>query len=263
MVEQRVALANQLRSLLEGFWPGAAVIFADIDSPISLCFISKYPTPASAGRLGEKGMVKFMKANAYCGRRSAVELLARLHAAPSGLAGPTEAQASGEMVSAQLRVLIPLVNAIARLTARIEDTVAELPDGKIIMSFPRAGQICAAQILVELGDVRERFLSDDQLAAEAGVSPVTHASGKSHSVVFRRACNTNLRAAITCFADNSRHASLWAAEIYRNAKARGCKHAHAVRILARAWVRIIWRAWQDKEPYDLTKHVAAAKITAS
>jgi transposase len=173
------------------------VIFADIDSPISLSFISEFPTPASADLLGEERMAEFMKSNAYCGRRSAVELLARLRAAPSGLAGPTEAQASGEMVSAQIRVLSPLVTAIARLTARIEGTVAELPDGKIIMSFPRAGQICAAQILVEKGDVRERYPSEDQLAAEAGVCPVTHASGKTRGVVFRRACNKNLRAAIT------------------------------------------------------------------
>ncbi|MER9243803.1 transposase [Mesorhizobium sp. M0633] len=36
LVAQRVALANQLRNLLEGFWPGAVAIFAAIDSPIAL-----------------------------------------------------------------------------------------------------------------------------------------------------------------------------------------------------------------------------------
>lgn len=80
------------------------------------------------------------------------------------------------------------------------------------MSFPRAGRICAAQILAELGDVRERVPTADQLAAEAGACPVTHASGKSSGVVFRGACNHRLRAAIICFADNSRHASPWAAD---------------------------------------------------
>ncbi len=34
LVAQRVALANQLRALLERFWPGAATIFADVDSPV-------------------------------------------------------------------------------------------------------------------------------------------------------------------------------------------------------------------------------------
>ena len=54
LVAQRVAVANQLRALLEGFWPGAVVIFCDIDSPIALEFLDRYPTPSSARRLGVK-----------------------------------------------------------------------------------------------------------------------------------------------------------------------------------------------------------------
>jgi transposase len=260
LVVQRVALANQLRSLLEGFWPGATDIFADIDSPIALAFIGRYPTPASASRLGEKRLASFLVQHAYSGRRSAAELLARLRASPAGLASDAETEARGEIVRALVGVLERLVLAIATLSSRIEQAVAQLPDGRIVMSFPRAGRINAAQILAELGDVRERFPTEDQLAAEAGVCPVTHASGKSRGVVFRWACNKNLRVALTCFADNSRHASDWAASIYTRARNRGCKHAHAVRILARAWVRVLWRAWQDGEAYDPAKHKAAFRM---
>ena len=260
LVAQRVALANQLRSLLEGFWPGAAAIFAAIDSPIALAFVGRYPTPDSAGRLGEKRMASFMAQHAYCGRRSPAELLARLRAAPIGLASDAEAEAKGELARVLVAVLDRLVPEIAKLSSRIEHAVAALPDGRIVMSFPRAGRICAAQILAELGDVRERFPTEHQLAAEAGVCPVTHASGKSRGVVFRWACNKNLRLAITCFADNSRHASAWAATIYRKARHRGCKHPHAVRILARAWVRILWRAWQNGTTYNPEHHRGAMKI---
>lgn len=257
LVDQRIALANQLRSLLESFWPGAAAIFADIHSPIALAFLQRYPAPASAARLGEKRLKAFLASHAYCGRRSAGELLTRLRAAPTGLAGEAEAEAKGEMVRALATVLQRLVAEIAELSRRIEHTVAELPDGQIVMSFPRAGRICAAQILAELGDVRERFTTADQLAAEAGVCPVTHASGKSRGVVFRWACNHRLRAAVTCFADNSRHASAWAAHTYKQARARGCDHPHAIRILARAWIRVLWRAWQDRKTYNPKAHNAA------
>jgi transposase len=267
LVVQRVALANQLRSLLEGFWPGAAAIFADIDSRIALAFIGRYPTPDSASRLGEKRLARFLVQHAYSGRRSAADLLARLRAAPTGLASDAETEARGEIVRALVGVLEGLILAIAKLSSRIEQAVAQLPDGKIVMSFPRAGRINAAQILAELGDVRERFPTEEQLAAEAGVCPVTHASGKSRGVVFRWACNKNLRVALTCFADNSRHACAWASEhasegaaIYQKARQRGCKHAHAVRILARAWVRVLWRAWQDGKPYDPARHAGAARI---
>ena len=260
LVTQRVALANQLRSLLEGFWPGAAAIFAAIDSPIALAFVGRYPTPESAGRLGEKRLASFMAQHGYCGRRSAAELLARLRAAPTGLAGEAEAEAKGEIARALAGLLERLVAEIAKLSSRTERAVADLPDGRIVMSFPRAGRLCAAQILAEIGDVRERFPTEDQLAAEAGVCPVTHASGKSRGVVFRWACNKNLRRAITCFADNSRHASAWAAAVYGKARARGCRHAHAVRVLARAWIRVLWRAWQSGNPYDPQRHAGATKI---
>ena len=263
LVAERVALANRLRSLLDGFWPGAAAIFAAIDSPIALAFLSRYPTPDSAARLGAKRLEAFLAQHGYCGRRSPAALLGRLRAAPVGLAGETEVEIKGELVRTLAAVLTTLVAALAKLTARLEHAVAALADGRIVMSFPRAGRVCAAQILAELGDVRERFQTEDQLAAEAGVCPVTHASGKRRGVVFRWACNHRLRQAITCFADNSRHASAWAAEVYRRARARGCDHPHAVRILARAWVRILWRAWIDRQPYDSAKHRAARFIPAA
>jgi transposase len=257
LVAQRVALANQLRALLDGFWPGAAAIFAEIDSPIALAFLQRYPTPDSAARLGERRLATFLAQHAYCGRRSPAALLARLRAAPAGLAGEIEAETRSELVRSLVAVLERLVGEIARLTARLRHAIAARPDGQIIMSFPRAGRVCAAQILAELGDVRERFGTEDRLAAEAGVCPVTRQSGKARAVVFRWACNHRLRAAVTCLANNSRHGSPWAASVYRAARGRGCDHPHAIRILARAWVRILWRAWTDRTRYDPERHRAS------
>lgn len=262
LVATRVALANQLRARLDSFWPGAAVIFAAVDSPIALAFLLRYPTPDSAGRLGPKRMQAFLAQHRYAGRRSAEDLLERLRGAPAGLAGDAEADAKGEVVRALARSLATLVEAIAELTSRIEHAVADLPDGRVVMSFPRTGRINAAQILAELGDVRARFQTEGQLAAEAGVCPVTHASGKSRGVVFRFACNHRLRAAVTCWADNSRHACAWAAGRYNDARRRGCDHPHAVRVLARAWLRVLWKAWVDRSPYDPARHASAAKPTA-
>jgi len=257
LVATRVQLANQLRTLLESFWPGAAAVFADIDSPIALAFVERYPTPEAAKALGPKRMAAFCAQFAYSGRRSAEDLLARLHEAPAAVCAELEMEAKGELARSLARALKSLIEQIRLLSGRIEHHVASLEDGKILMSFPRAGRICAAQILAELGSVRERFLSDEHLAAEAGVAPVTYKSGKSKAVTFRWACNHRLRAALTCMADNSRHASAWAASIYSKAKARGCDHPHAIRILARAWLRVIWRAWKDRKTYDPAQHRAA------
>lgn len=263
LVATRVRLANQLRSLLDSFWPGAAAVFAEIDSPIALAFVQRYPTPASAARCGEKRLAAFLAQHRYCGRRSAAELLERLRTAPLGHDEELEAEAKGTLVQALAASLTTVVQQISQLTARVEHDVAELPDGLIVMSLPRSGQICAAEILVELGDVRERFPSDARLAAEAGVSPLTYQSGKSRAVIFRWACNHRLRRAITCFADNSRHTSPWAARVYDAARARGCDHPHAIRILARAWIRVLWRMWVDRRAYDPARHGAASKLSAA
>lgn len=262
LVTTRVALGNQLHSTLEAFWPGAACIFADITSPIGLAFLRRYPSPASVARLSEAQLLRFCRTQHYSGRRSSAELLARLHAAAQGLTDKLTAESMAQVVRSLVTVLNPLVAQISDLTRRIERFVESLPDGRIIMSFPRAGRVCAAQILAELGDVRERFSTLDQLAAEAGAVPVTYQSGKTRSVTFRWACNHRLRQAITCLADNSRHANAWAHGIYAAARARGCDHPHAIRILARAWLRVIWRAWTDRKPYDPMLHLGALKLAS-
>jgi transposase len=260
LVATRVALGNQLSSALEAFWPGAACIFADITSPIALAFLARYPSPASAARLNEARVLRFCHSQHYSGRRSPAELLARLQGAAAGLAAPLAMDAWSHVVRSLVALLQPLVEQITMLTQRIERFVAALPDGQIIMSFPRAGRVCAAQILAEMGDVRERYPSVERLAAEAGAVPVTYESGKSRSVTFRWACNHRLRQAIMCLADNSRHANAWAHSIYAAARARGCDHPHAIRILARAWLRVIWRAWFDRKPYDPELHFGAIKL---
>lgn len=139
---------------------------------------------------------------------------------------------------------------VAQLVALgIERHVAALPLG-LVMSFPRAGEVPDAQVLAEL-------------AAEAGVAAVTHASGKSRAVTFRFACNKRLRAALTTVADDSRHASARAAHLYARARARGCDHPHAIRILARAWLLVLWRAWCDGNRYDPARHHAARLIASA
>jgi transposase len=177
-----------------------------------------------------------------------------------GRAGKLEEQASGDLVLALTRVIAPLQEQIAILAARIETETERLDDGVLLMSLPYASHLTAAKILSEVGNVRERFATAEQLAAEAGVAPVTKQSGRSRSVKFRWACNHRLRIAITLLADNSRRGSPWAAQIYEAARARGCRHPHAIRVLARAWVRVLWKMWTTHTPYDIRYHTSARAL---
>jgi transposase len=265
LVEQRVRLANQLRAQLEAFWPGAARIFADIDSPIALAFLERYPSPDDASSLGEKRLASFLARNGYCGRKNASELLARLRTAPKGRTGPVDSEARRQVVLALVAALRPPHEQIRLLTSEIRGLLNEHPDGAIFRSPFRDPKtvVTAAELLAEIGDRRDRHPSSSPLEAIAGQAPVAVESGKKKVACLRWACNKTLPAAAAVLADSSRKHNPWAHDIYQRARARGHDHPHALRILGRAWLRIIWRIWQDRTPYDPTRHRSLNRLLAA
>jgi transposase len=264
LVDTRVAVANELRAQLECFWPGAAQIFAEVDSPIALAFLKRYPSPQDAHGLGEQRLERFLARHHYCGRRPARELLGRLRAAASGRADTLETEARRSIVLAHVAALEPLVARIAELTSEIRSALHDHPDGEIFCSLFRAPKtaICPASLLSEIGDCRDRYPTKAALAGDGGQSPVAVESGKSKRARFRWACDHRLRDAICTLADTSRHTNPWAADTYNRARARGCTHQHAIRILGRAWCGVIWRIWHDHSTYDPARHRALQRLTA-
>jgi transposase len=188
-------------------------------------------------------------------------LLGRLRSAPARACGHALTAAVRDAVLALVAVVKAVTAATRDLDRSVTARLGEHPDGPVFTSLPRSGQINAAQVLAEWGDCRQAYDGPDSVAALAGVTPVTNQSGKHRAVHFRWACNKRFRKAITTFADNNRHASPWAAQIYAQARASGKDHPHAIRILARAWIRVIWPCWVNGIPYDPDKHSAAAALT--
>ena len=264
LVDARVALANQMRAQLQAFWAGAERIFADVDSPIALAFLERYPSPTDARGLGEKRLESFLARHGYCGRRPAAELLARLRSAPVAVVGELEQDARRAAVIGLLTALRPIVEQISQLTSQIAGAVRTHPDGAIFLALfrDRKSVVTAAGLLAEIGDNRARYPTDDALAADAGQAPVTIQSGKHSAATFRWACDKRLRKHMGTLADSTRHWHPWAHDVYQRARARGCDHPHAIRILGRAWSRVLWRCWQDHTPYDPTQHKALNKILA-
>ena len=258
-VRAKVAATNQLGALLDTHWPGAKAIFHRLDAEIALDFLSRYPTPEAAARLGQGRLRAFLTRHSYCGRRSAAELLERLRAAPQAPAG-LGAEVVGELVGAQVRLLRALLGSLADLERALAAALHEHERAACLRSLPRVGQVNLAQIIGELGPLLERAPGVEVVAAEAGAAPVTRASGERRGVAFRFACSGQARKALMIFADNSRRASPWAQDIYARARARGKRHPHAIRILARAWLRVIWACWQSGQPYDPSRHASLQRL---
>ena len=260
----RVALCNQLTAQLERCFPGAVGLFADLHSATAIAFLRRYPTGQAAAGLTQARLAAFLRRIHYSGRTPVAVLLERLQTAPPANLSPDQAAGRAVCVAALLDAIQACHGRERELEAEIIERLEAHADQAVFTSLPKAGRgIRAAALLSELGDVRTRFPDEEALAALAGVAPVTRASGKLRSVGFRWACDKKLRAAVIDFADDSRHGSPWAAKVYADALARTRRHPQAVRILARAWIRVIWRIWQDHTSYDPAKHGGAVRLLAT
>ena len=180
LVRTRVGLANQLRDQLACFWPGASKVFFSVDSQIALAFLTRYPTPVDARGLGEQRLQAFLKRHSYNGRKPARELLARLRNGAEGRAGELEMAARRQLVLALVCALEPIVTQISELTIEIRHALNAHPDGQTFRSLFIAPDswLCAASMLSEIGDCRDRYPSYRTLAADAGQCPVAIESGK-------------------------------------------------------------------------------------
>jgi transposase len=258
LVAHRVAACNQLRAHLAVAFPAAVGLFYELDSPISLAFLARFGSCDAAARVDEQQMTAWLETIPARGNTAPASVLcARLRASAPGATG-ADGTAQAGVTAALTATLSALSAQVKALETQIAGQLAAHPDGHIFTCLPRAGTLRAARLLAEIGDCR--FPEPQSLAGLAGVAPVTRQSGKHASIEFRWSVSRQLRDAVCDFAVGSRHASPWAAAIYDAARDRGEDHPHAVRILARAWIHVIWRCWQDGAAYDPAKHNTLQRI---
>jgi transposase len=260
-VKAKVAASNQLGALLDAHWPGAKAIFSRLASEVALAFLEAYPTPQAAVRLGEARLAAFCRRHSYRGGRSPAELLTRLRSVPTPPIGLAP-EVLTELIGAQVRLLRTLLVTIADLDRALGAGLLGHAKAKLLAPMPRIGEVNLAQLVAEVGPILERVDNAEQAIVECGAAPVTRASGKTRTVGFRWAANRRARTALHAFADNSRHASPWAARLYADARRRGKHHPHAIRILARAWLRVMWACWHTDTAYDPAKHRAEQRLAA-
>ena len=202
LLETQQAIESQLRMILESYHPAPARLFSSVDRQITLSFVLDYPTPATASRVKATRMSGFLTRHHYTGRTSGQVLAERMRAnLLTGSAGTV----AGKSFSAQsyARLLGLLNSQLAEYDDAIASAVSEHPDAPIFASFPGVGPVLTGILLAEIGEDRGRYPDPAVLLAEAGLAPVTRASGRSHIVRFRYAANAHLRDACMWWAFNS------------------------------------------------------------
>jgi hypothetical protein len=93
------------------------------------------------------------------------------------------------------------------------------------------------------------------------VAPVLERSGNKCWIHWRLACPTFLRQTFVEWAGSTVPRSFWAGAYYQRQRAKGCSHQAALRALAYKWIRIVYRCWQVRTPYDESVYLRVRRDT--
>jgi transposase len=247
---------NRLRAALLRYYPNALLVFSGLDSPISLSWIRQYPTPQAAQTVSFEEFQAFAKAHHHTQPKKWAACYARLQQ-PQVPAAPEITQVYAYEAGVLAQLMLTLVQERSHLLSELNPAYAQHPDYALYHSLPAAGAYLEPALLAMLGDDRQRFPSPQSLQAVAGTCPVTKQSGKSRIVTFRYACDHEFRQIVQQWAKLSIQASPWAASYYQAVRPHCSSENEAYRKLANRWLAVLWRLWQDHQPYDEQKHLSA------
>ena len=255
-VDLRTSLTNQLLAHLKAIFPQAPdLVGADLASRLATDFLQKWPTLQAVQKVKPAALRKF-----YYGHNSRWEALitqrlGRVQAAVALTADPALLAAHSlaiQTLAGQLAALRPFLEQYEEQIAAV---FAAHPDGTLFASLPGAGAALAPRLLASLGSDRRRFAQARAVSCYTGIAPVTEKSGKTqHWVHVRWSCPRFVRQSWHEFANSSRKFCPWAQACYAEWRQR-MDHHEAIRKLAYKWQRLVWRMWQERQPYDEGRYV--------
>ncbi len=259
LVGDKVRLTNRLTSALKNYFPHVLQWFQEKDTGIFCDFLSRWPTLKAAQLARRTTLESFFRAHHV---RSADVITTRIEAIKSAMALTTDEGVITpntllvQALVAQLRVTL---QAIADFDNAIAQRAQDHPDFPLFDALPGAGAVFAPRLLVAFGEQRERYASAEELQKYAGIAPVTERSGKKSWVHWRLQCPKFLRQTFVEWAAESTRHSFWAQVYYQQQRDKGKAHQAAVRALAFKWIRILYRCWQERTPYDESIYLQALK----
>jgi transposase len=258
LVDERTRQSNRLTAWLKMYFPQPLDWIDNIDAPLGCDFLERWPTLQQLQRAKPETVQRFFREH---NSRSETRIQERMEAIRIAVAAVQDS-ALLEAGAATTAALVALLKALNATIASLDQRIAALPkhpEEDLFAGLPGAGPVLLPRLIVAFGTRRERFQSASELAAYSGIAPVTKQSGKSKSVQFRRACPTFLRQTFHEFAAHSVAKSTWARQFYDQQRERGKGHHAAVRALAFRWIRVLFRCWKDRKPYDEARYLEALR----
>jgi transposase len=270
LVEQRRALVgdvtrltNRITATLKQYFPQVLDWFEDKDTLVFCDFVTRWPTLKHAQRARKARLTAFFQEHNVRYPRIVEQRIQAIAAATPLTADRAVIEPNRLLVDAlvqQLRVLLP---ALERFDREIDALGRTLPDYSLFASFPGAGAVFTPRLAAAFGERRERYASADEVQKYSGVAPVTERSGNKRWVHWRLQCPKFLRQTFVEYAGLSIPHCYWAKAFYDQQRARGSSRQAALRALAFKWIRIMYRCWQERTPYDEATYLNALKRRGS
>jgi transposase len=260
LVQTRTRHVQRLQAALKLYYPQAFEWFSDWTQPGAWAFVDAFPSPAELARASRKRLYGFFKTHRL---RLTPTRQALVEAACNTPVDETLAPMTNALslrVKTVVHELRTVQADLVRYEARIHELFEDHPDKALYESLPGAGDTLEPRLATIFGESRERADAAEAVPELSGVAPVTVKSGKGKPKVrFRWACNKYLRNTAHLYAACSMRRCAWAKAYYDLSRARGDKHALALRKLAQKWLKILYRMWQDREPYDEQRYLDSLK----
>jgi len=263
LVEDRLRFSNRITSALKAYFPQAVEWFSHKETFVFCAFITRWPTLKKVKRARRSTLERFFREHNV--RRPLIieERIQAIHNATALTEDPGVIEPCSLEVLAlaeQLRITLELIK---RFDDAIAQLVPRLPDYELFCSLPGAGPVLAARLLVAFGEDRERFQSAAEVQRYSGIAPVTERSGNTTWVHWRWACSSFVRQTFVEWAEKTVYRSFWAGTYYRQQRDKGANHYAAIRALAFKWIRILYRVWQSRSPYNETRYLQALQRRGS
>jgi len=264
-VDQRTAHKNQLRQRLKEFFPLAIdLLRGDLEDEWFLRLLIKFPSHAELQRASPRTLARMLPKHRRLPDDEPLDPRVAQIRTTIPLVTEGAVVKGGRLQVVQLARLILQLNAtIAEYDGELAAELARHPEAELFRSFPGAGAALLPRLAAAFGTNRERYADAKELQQLSGIAPVQIRSGKSCVVRRRRACPKFLRQTFHEYADHSRKKSLWAKAYYQLLRGRGMRHHAALRALAFKWLRILYRCWQTRTPYDEQRHLAQLRLKQS
>jgi transposase len=139
----------------------------------------------------------------------------------------------------------------------IEEAFNAHPEAALFQDLPGAGPATAPRLLAAFGTDRSKYPTASSIQKYAGIAPVKQKSGRQLWIHWRWNAPKFLRQTFVEWAGQSVPKCAWAKAYYLQQRAAGKRHQAILRALAFKWIRVLWRCWYDRVPYNEARYLAS------